>query len=395
MLNKEDWLMIKAQREQGVYIRDIAQELGAHPKTVSRALQRGGPPSGKRPGGRKSKLDPFKDLVDEELARNVWNTVVIFRKIREAGFLGEITILRDYIRPKRVLRPGKETVRFETDPGEQVQSDWGELWTEVGGRRTKVHFIVHTLGYSRRFHFWCCEREDAQHTYEGLIRGFEHFGGVTKQVVVDNQKAAVIHHRHGERVVFHERFVDLACHYGFTSYACRPYRARTKGKVERMVGYIKDNFFARHRSFASFEEMNALAESWLREEADLRVHGTVKEVVAERFEREKDSLKGLPAVRYDTSYFEKRVVNWDGYVEIRGNRYSVPDDLRGQLVTVRIGLNGHLRILSGEGRETEHRMRPRSEGWVTVPSHHVRVWAETMNVQQRDLSVYEEAVTCS
>lgn len=213
--------------------------------------------------------------------------------------------------------------------------------------------------------------------------------------MVDNQKAAVIHHRHGERVVFHERFVDLACRYGFTPRACKPYRAQTKGKVRRMVGYVKGNFFARYRSFTSFEEMNALAGNWLWEEADLRIHGTVKEEVAARFEREKPELKPLPAARYDTSYFEKRVVNWDGYVEVRGNRYSVPDSLRGQLVTVRIGLDGHLRVLSGEGVEAEHRMRPRSEGWVAVPSHHARVWAETLHVEHRDLAVYEEAVTCS
>ncbi len=72
MLSKEDWLMIKSQREKGVYISDIANRLGTHPKTVSRALKRGGPPSGKRPGARKSKLDPYKGLVDELLSDNVW-----------------------------------------------------------------------------------------------------------------------------------------------------------------------------------------------------------------------------------------------------------------------------------------------------------------------------------
>ncbi len=395
MLSKEDWLMIKSQREKGVYISDIANRLGTHPKTVSRALKRGGPPSGKRPGARRSKLDPYKGLVDELLSDNIWNAVVIYCKIREAGYDSGITILRDYIRPKRVLRQGRETVRFETEPGCQLQSDWGEIWTRVGGERRKAHFIVNPLGFSRRFHFRCCEREDAEHTYEGVIRSFEHFGGVPSQVLVDNQKSAVISHRHGERVVFNERFLDLAGHYGFTPHACRPYRARTKGKVERMVGYIKGNFFARHRSFDSFEHMNHLAELWLREVADLRFHGTVKEVVADRFERERPHLKPLPAVRYDTSYFEKRVVGWDGYVEVRGNRYSVPDDLRGQLVTVRIGLDGHFRVLSESETVIEHLMRPVSEGWVTVPAHHTRLWAETLNVQRRDLATYEEVVSCS
>ena len=80
--------------------------------------------------------------------------------------------------------------------------------------------------------------------------------------------------------------MDLAGHYGFTPRACRPYRARTKGKDERMVGYVKGNFFVRYRSFESWAHLNQLAERWLAEEADQRLQGTVKEVVAERFERE-------------------------------------------------------------------------------------------------------------
>jgi transposase len=285
MLKKGDWMYIKAQIDRGVYKKDIAGKLGVHSRTVRRALQRGGAPSGKRPGARGSKLDPYKGEVDKLLRDDVWNAIVIFRLLQEKGYRGGVSILRDYIRPKRPLRKSRETVRFETVPGEQLQSDWGEMWRDVAGKRTKIHFIVNTLGFSRRFHFWCTTTEDAEHTYEGLVRSFEHVGGVTKEVLVDNQKAAVIEHRIGDRVVFNDRFLDMAGHYGFVPRACRPNRARTKGKDERMVGYIKHNFFERYRSFESFEHMNRLAERWLREEADRRVHGTVKEVVAERFER--------------------------------------------------------------------------------------------------------------
>jgi hypothetical protein len=266
---------------------------------------------------------------------------------------------------------------------------------QVAGERVKVHFIVDTLGYSRRFHFWCTECEDAEHTYEGIIRSFEYFRGVTEEVLVDNQKAAVITHRIGTRVQFNERFLDLAGLYGFIPRACRPRRARTKGKDERMVGYIKNNFFQRHRSFESFEHMNGLAEIWLREEADQRVHGTVKEVVAERFKREAPKLSPLPAVRYDTSYYEKRVVSWDGYVDVRGNRYSVPDHLCGCTVNIRISLDGILTVYYDDVKKAEHRLTHASEGWVTVPSHHERLWREVLSVERRDLSVYEEVTGCS
>jgi transposase len=396
MLSKEDWFMIHELHEKGVYKKDIAAQLGVHPRTVRRALDRGGAPSGKRPQARHSKLDPYKPKIDKLLREGVWNGVVILRKIQADGYRGRSTILLDYIRPKRPLRQRRVTVRFETPPGRQLQNDWGEIWTEVAGRRTKVTFSVNTLGYSRRFHFWATDREDAEHTYEGIIRSFEHFGGGTQEVLVDNQKTAVIEHRIGDRVQFNSRFLDLAGHYGFTPRACRPFRARTKGKDERMVGYIKHHFFQLHRHFESFDHVNRLAELWLAEEADGRVHGTVREVVSERFERERPHLQPLPQVRYDTSYRETRQVSWDGYIDVRGNRYSVPDDLRGSGVVIRIHLDDVVSVYGPQGEKVaDHRLRPASEGWVTAPSHHERVWRETLRVERRDLSVYEEVALCN
>ncbi|WP_218668820.1 IS21 family transposase [Leptospirillum ferriphilum] len=227
----------------------MAIELGVHPRTIRRALDRGGPPHDRAGRPRNSKLDPYRNRVDARLSEGVWNSRVILREIEALGYSGGYSILSDYLRPKGGLRPGRATVRFETEPGEQLQNDWGELWVSVGGIRTKVYVSVNTLGSSRRFHVWAALRMDAEHTYEGLIRGFEHLGGVTREVLVDNQKAMVIAHRAGSTVVFHPGFLDLAGHYGFVPKACRPYRARTKGKDERMVRYVKENFFQRYRTF--------------------------------------------------------------------------------------------------------------------------------------------------
>jgi transposase len=391
MLKKEDWMEIRAQVEKGVYKKDIAESLGVHPKTISRALNRGGVPSGKRPGARVSKLDPFKPLIDQLLRDGVWNAMVILREIEQRGYTGGTTILREYISPRRPMRQSRATVRFETDPGVQMQNDWGELTTEVAGIPQKVYFSVNTLGFSRRLFFWCAPRNDAEHTYEGIIRAFEYFGGVVIEVLVDNQKAAVIVHRIRESVRFNERFIDLADHYGFTPRACRPRRARTKGKDERMVGYIKHNFFVRYRKFESFAQMNALAEKWLREETDQRLHGTVKEIVAERFSREAPHLRPLPALRYDTSYLEHRCVHWDAFIDVLGNRYSVPSQLCGQMVRVRIGLDGTLRVYAEETLVAEHTLRSAAEGWGSVAAHHAPLWQEALQVERRDLSIYEEA----
>jgi transposase len=390
MLAPEDFMTIQALVNRGVYRCDIAEQLGVHPRTVRRALQRGGPPA-RRGGRRGSLLDPYRLAVDRLLADGVWNGVVIWRELQAQGYRGGVSILRDCLRPKRPLRPGRATVRFETPPGRQLQSDWATHRTVIAGEAITVHLTVNTLSYSRRFHFWATDTEDAEHTYEGLVRAFEWFGGAPGEVLVDNQKCAVLQHSRGGEVRFHPRFVDLAGHYGFAPRACRPARAQTKGKDERNVGYVKHHFFVRYRAFESWAHLNQLAEQWLREEADRRVHGTVHEVVAARFAREAPTLQPLPARRYDTAYQEPRQVSWDAYVEVRGNRYSVPASLAGRLVTIRLSLEGQLGVYDDDQRVAQHVLQPAERGWVTVPAHHAALWARAVQVERRPLAVYEEA----
>jgi transposase len=388
MIQKEDFVVIKSLNQRGIFKKDIAAELGVHPRTISRALKRGSAPERRHPK-KKSQLDDYKATIDRLLSEGVWNANVILREIEGEGYQGKITILRDYIRPKRLLKPGRATVRFETEPGQQMQSDWGEVVVTIAKQPTRVYFIVNELGYSRRFHFWCTHSLDAEHTYEGIIRSFEYFDGVTDEVLVDNQKATVLEHPANGKPFFNERFMDLAGQYDFIPRACKPYRARTKGKDERMVGYIKGNFFVRYRSFESWSHLNQLAEHWLREEADRRVQGTVREVVIKRYEREKPKLKALPLIRYDTAYLEYRRVSADAYIDVRGNRYSVPGELVGQTVAIRIGLDGTLRVYQEENLVIKHFLKAKEEGWVTVAEHHRGLW-EAVKVVQRPLEAYQE-----
>jgi len=213
---------------------------------------------------------------------------------------------------------------------------------------------------------------------------------VTGEVLVDNQKSAVLQASNKGETIFQPRFLDLATHYDFRPRACRPYRARTKGKDERMVGYVKQNFFVRYRSFESWVHLNQLAEQWLREEADRRLHGTLKEVVSERFQKEQPALKALPKVRYDTSYLEYRTAAWDGYIDVRGNRYSVPSHLAPQRLTIRIGLDESLRVYHGQELVATHRLQARQLGWVSQPEHHAQLWQQTVQVEKRTLAVYAE-----
>lgn len=395
MLNREDWLMIKQMRDKGCYQRDIAMATGVSERTVRRALTRGGAPAKRKAGRRASKLDPYRDAVDRLLADNVWNAQVILAELRAQGYTGGRSILCDYIRPKRVLRTSMATVRFETPPGRQLQHDWGEITVEIAGVPCKVYFAVNTLGYSRRFHVWAALRNDAEHTYESLIRSFEYFDGVTAEVWVDNQKAAVLEHRPG-RLRFNPGFSLLAAHYGFTPKACRPYRPQTKGKDERMVGYVKHNFFVRYRRFESLTHLNQLLERWLAEVADPRVHGSLKEVVAERFCREQPYLGPLPPIRFETGYRQTRRVALDAFIDVDGNRYSVPAPLVGETVAVVIGLDGYLKVFDAQDRlVAHHRLCAAAAGWQIVPEHHARLWQAASQVERRGLNVYAEAVSCN
>ena len=123
------------------------------------------------------------------------------------------------------------------------------------------------------------------------------------------------------------------------------------------------------------------------------MHGTVREVVAERFAREAPHLAPLPKTRFDTAYAERRQVSWDAYIEVCGNRYSVPDAFAGQVLPIRITLEGELVVYDCEQVIVTHRLQDRSAGWVTVPGHHAALWQRTLQVEQRPLAAYEEVTT--
>ena len=379
MQSREDFLMIKQLRHQGTYIVDIAHRIGCSERTVRRCLALPAPPTGRPKHPRASKLDPFKPYIDELLAQDVWNAEVIRQLLQERGYTGCITLVRRYIQPKRSLRASKQTVRYETAPGEQLQHDWGQLRTEIAGRLCTVNFAVNVLGYSRHFHVWAGPSQDAEHTYESLVQAFRYFGGVPDNVLVDNQKAAVLRHNTQGRVIFNAGFLELANHYGFTARACRPQRPRTKGKTERMVGCVKHHFFQRYRSFDSYAHLNQLLELWLDTHASQRILRQFQQSPAQRFEQERPQLKPRPALDFDTRYYDIRQVGWDAYIDVRGNRYSVPAEYCGRQVAIRISLDGELTVYDIQGEEAaRHRLADRTEGWQTLADHHESAGEHTL-----------------
>jgi transposase len=331
----------------------ISRELGCSRNTVRQYLRQGG----WRPmdvSNRASSLEPHKDWLAERLRRHKGNADVVRQDLAsELGVEVSLRTVQRAVEPLRreLLAQSTATVRYETGPGHQLQIDFGSTTVPIGDELVRVHLFVGTLGYSRRGYVVVFLHERQSAWLQGLEGAFRHFGGVPQEVLVDNARALVDEHNAQTREVkFNDRFHAFSRYWGFTPRACAPYRARTKGKDERGVGYVKRNAIAGHR-FESLEALQAHVARWMREISDTRVHGTTGEPPLLRFERaEAAALKPLPAKAPFLQVRElTRRVHTDACVELDTNRYSVPWKLIGEAVTVVVA-DRQVRVLYA-GRE--------------------------------------------
>jgi transposase len=336
MLGTELVREMVARRERGEGVKRIARELGVDRKTVKRWLKLGAWQP-RQPQRRKCQLDHFAEFIERRAPEVSFNGVVLYRELQGLGFTGGLMQVQRFVRPYREQRKWSElaTVRFETGPGEQAQVDYGQLWVWIGAQPEKVHLFVFTLGYSRRLYAHAYRNERLTTLLDGHERAFRWFGGVTLTCLYDNPRNLVLGRREN-KVLWHPQFEDLARYYGFTPRACQPYRARTKGKVESGVKYVKRNALAGRR-FRSWEHLNDWLERWSVEVADVRVHGTTHERPAERFAREQlTPLGARPPYRYERVQ-QRRVAN-DALVTVGASRYSVPVAYVGQTISVHEGI---------------------------------------------------------
>jgi transposase len=321
-------------RMLGWGVRRIAAELGCSHMTVRRYLAEGGWAAYRAPRRAKA-LDGLEVWLAERFRRHRGNADVVRQELLgEHGIAVSLRTVERAVAPLRreLAAEARATVRFETPPGRQLQIDFGERRVEVAGEPVRVFLFVATLGHSRRLHVRAFRGERQEHWFEGLESAFRAFGGVPEEVLLDNARALVLHHDAATREVrFNERLLAFAKHWGFRPRACAPYRARTKGKDERGVGYVKRNAVA-GRGFASWAALEAHLDRWVREVADVRVHGTTGEAPAARFARdEAGALRPLGGRSPFRQLRElARRVQADCCVQVDGNAYSVPWRLIGE-----------------------------------------------------------------
>ncbi len=325
-------------RSLGWGTKRIAAELGCSRNTVKRYIEAQGWVAYRRPR-RDRALAGLEDWVAERFWRHRGNADVVRQDLeRELGVVVSLRTVERAVAPLRqeLRAQARATVRFETPPGRQLQIDFGELKVAIGGERIRVYLFVATLGYSRRNYVQAFRHERQSAWFDGMEAAFAAFGGVAQEVLLDNARALVEHHDAATREVrFNERLRAFARYWGFTPRACAPYRARTKGKDERGVGYVKHNAIAGHR-FESWAALEAHLAWWMREIADVREHGTTGEAPLERFRRDEATslrpLDGRPPFRQMRDLI--RCVQADCCVEVDTNAYSVPWRLIGETVRV-------------------------------------------------------------
>jgi transposase len=283
--------------EQGLPKTTIAERLGIDRRTIQRwiaagQLERevdsGVLPRPERRRLQAPKLAPYHAIIRTRLEHfPELSSVRLFDEIRAAGYTGGYTQLKEFVRRSRPQTPADPVVRFETEPGLQAQVDFAEVRFPWGKR----YALLVVLGYSRLLWLRFYERQDMRTLFAGLEEAFTRFGGVPKELLFD-QMASVITadlRDQGEKLIGNAEFLRFAAHWGFKVRACRPYRARTKGKVERPIRYLRGSFLY-GREFLGDADLAAQARTWVDETANDRIHRTTREKPIERFLRDEKHL---------------------------------------------------------------------------------------------------------
>jgi transposase len=331
-------VLIHDLKRQGLSISAIARKVGLDRKTVRRHLERGVEPPVYGPRApRPRHLEPYEAYLRERiLAYPDLSGKRLLREIRDLGYEGCYSVVTDFLRTARPAKPKPFERRFETPPGRQAQVDFAEFKVEFDaepGVTRRVWLFTMVLGHSRWLWGRFCTGQDLQTVLRCHIDAFAAMQGAPAELLYDRMKTAVIGESAEGVVTYNTSLVALLNHYGAIPRACRPYRAKTKGKVERPFRYVRQDFFLARR-FRDLDDLNAQFEAWRTEVANARVHATTDRVVAEHFAEEQPALIAHPAMPYSAVLTVERRVSHEGMVSVGGNLYSVPDATRKRVVEV-------------------------------------------------------------
>ncbi|MFL5407376.1 MAG: IS21 family transposase [Myxococcales bacterium] len=364
--------------ELGWGAKRIARELGVARNTVRRYLRGARAEVQEHLAARRLDETARAEALRLFGAEAEGNAVVVTRLLRDQGVEASVRTVQRVVEERRRRERASQvaTVRFETAPGEQMQVDVGQRLVRIAGQMVRVFFVCAVLGFSRRLFvraFLSARQDDWR---EGIAAAFQRFGGVPRTLLIDNDGALVIGRDEATQTArLHPAFAAFCRDFGVEARVCRPYRARTKGKTESGVKYVKRNAIA-GRDFGSFADFEGHLDGWMRE-ADERVHGTTHERPIDRFLREElSALRPLPA--HPLSVRERRLrrkVANDALVDIDTVRYSVPHRLVRSDVEVLVG-ETEVRIYSGAELVATHARSREPHTSVIDFAHYRGLWRQ-------------------
>ena len=329
----EKWMDIRSDYKKGLSYTEIGLKHNVDWRTAKRYAQSDHKPKYELKEPKPSILDDWKDQIDLWLEEAPYSAVRILEKLQEMGFKGKYTVVRSYVATKKCDLNSRATIRFETVPGLQAQVDWAhfENYRVIeNGESKKLYCFIMILGYSRMRYIEFVTDMTTTTLIRCHINAFRYFGGYPEEVLYDNMKQVVVKRLLKQKdSTMNSQFEDFAGFYGFKPILCRPYRGQTKGKVERTVAYVRDNFMTGIK-FDSLDDLNIQAMNW-NIKVNSKPHATTGEVPTHRLPKERLS----PLVReYIIDSINLRKVEKDCLISYSNNKYSVPAEYVGKHVTV-------------------------------------------------------------
>jgi transposase len=365
----EHWMEIRNDRLKGMSYTELGKKYHIDPRTAKRYAESPQRPEYTLTGPKPTKLDDHKQQVDLWLEEAPYSAVRILEKLAEQGFDGKYSIVKEYVRGKKMDLNEKATVRFETMPGLQGQVDWAffeDFKVLEEGAEKKLYCFLMVLGYSRMRYIEFVTDMSTNTLIRCHANAFRYFGGYPEEILYDNMKQVVVKRLlKQEDSTLNRQFEDFAGFYGFKPVLCRPYRGQTKGKVERTVQFVRDNFMVGIK-YSSLDDLNGQALAWCNK-VNGKAHATTNEIPFERLKKE-----GLNPLKreYIIDRINLRRVQKDCLISYGGNQYSVPSEYAGKDVAV-VALDNMLAAYY-EGKQIAlHKISYQKRDMV-VNAHHYR-----------------------
>ena len=345
--------------------RKVAKVLGINRKTVQRYIKNPQVKAQQRKS-KKSLLDDYKPMIDGFLDEvpDVKAPAVLDR-IQQDGFQGQVGIIRSYLREKRKKNQKKSFLRFESTPGQQIQVDWGDFGKiSYGKDARRLYMLAAIEGHSRALYIEFTHSQKQEALHQCLFNAFLHFGGTPRNLVVDNMKTAVTE-RNGNIIRFNDAFLRFLLPFHIEPKACHVRAPYEKGKVERSISYVRQNFSAL-RKFTSLAEANREAKVWLEEKANCRIHNTTGEKPDCRLD--KTALRPIPAGDFDCRESITLKVHNDFSVRFDGNTYTLPPHYIGESLTLKADQE-RITLYQAQKKVTEHQRCWNRKQRIENPKH--------------------------